>query len=182
MNHGRIDVGIGVEVKGAQRLVAWEPGGFDASFGAAAGAVVAFGHQQLGQKAAVAHLLAFGDLGHVLELGADRRQPQHPAGGVDRGVVIRDSSSRSGCQPQQFVITLDRRRACVRWKLSQPPRGQRGHRGEKARAGAAAHQAGPLALAPATSPFCDVVAPAQRAAAFTLRRIDDFRRHTLTQG
>jgi hypothetical protein len=41
---------------------------------------------------------------------------------------------------------------------------------------------GPLALAPATSPFCDVVVPAQSAAAFTLRRIDDFRRHTLTQG
>jgi len=41
---------------------------------------------------------------------------------------------------------------------------------------------GPLALAPATSPFCDVVVPAQSAAAFTLRRIHDFRRHTFTQG
>ena len=29
---------------------------------------------------------------------------------------------------------------------------------------------------------CDVVVPAQSAAAFTLRRIDDFRRDTLTQG
>ena len=32
------------------------------------------------------------------------------------------------------------------------------------------------------SPFCDVVVPAQSAAAFTLRQIHDFRRHTFTQG
>jgi hypothetical protein len=35
-----------------------EPGGLDPSFGAAAGAVVAFGHEQLGEEGAEGHLLA----------------------------------------------------------------------------------------------------------------------------
>jgi hypothetical protein len=33
---------------------------------------------------------------------------------------------------------------------------------------------GPLALAPAISPYCGVVVQAHSAAAFTLRRMDDF--------
>jgi len=115
VNHGRIDVGIAVEVEGAQRLVAWEPSGLDASFGAAAGAVVAFGHQQLGQKAAVAHLLAFGDLGHVLELGADRRQPQHPAGGVHRGIGGQfGQAATPGRGHQGFILSIGVSAATIR--------------------------------------------------------------------
>jgi len=49
-------------------------------------AVVALGHQQLGEEPAVGHLLAGGGLGHLGEPGADRGQPQHPAGLVDRGI------------------------------------------------------------------------------------------------
>jgi hypothetical protein len=45
VDDGGVEVGVGVEVEGAQRLLAGEPGGFDPPFGAAAGAVVALGHQ-----------------------------------------------------------------------------------------------------------------------------------------
>jgi hypothetical protein len=42
-----------------------EPGGLDAPLGAAAGAVVALGHEQFGEIAAVGHLLAGGGLGQL---------------------------------------------------------------------------------------------------------------------
>jgi hypothetical protein len=76
----------GTVVEGAQRLVPREPGGLDPALGAAAGAVVALGHEQLGEEPAVGHLLAGGGLGQVGELGADRGQVQHAAGLVDGGV------------------------------------------------------------------------------------------------
>jgi hypothetical protein len=71
MDDGRIDAGIGLEIEGAQRLFPGEAGGFDPALGAAAGAVVAFGHQQLGEKGAIGHLLAGGGLGQLGKLGAD---------------------------------------------------------------------------------------------------------------
>ena len=86
VDDGGVDVGVGVEVEVAQRLLPGEPGGLDPPFGAAAGAVVALGHQQLGEEAAVGHLLAGGGLGQLGELGADGGQAQHPAGLVDGGV------------------------------------------------------------------------------------------------
>jgi hypothetical protein len=69
-----------------QRFLAGEPGGPDLAFGPAAGAVVALGHEQLGEEAAVGHLLAGGGLGEVGELGADGGQVQHAAGLLDGGV------------------------------------------------------------------------------------------------
>jgi hypothetical protein len=65
---------------------AGEPGRFDQPLGAAPGAVVAFGHQQLGEERAVGHLLAGGGLGQVGELGADGGQAEHPTGLLDGGV------------------------------------------------------------------------------------------------
>jgi len=50
---------------------------------AAAVTVLAFGHQHLGEEAAVGHLLPLGAGGGCGALGADGGQPQHPAGGVD---------------------------------------------------------------------------------------------------
>ena len=86
VDDGGVDVRVGVEVEGAQRFLAGEPGGPDLPLGAAAVAVVALGHEQLGEEAAVGHLLAGGGVGEVGELGADGGQAQHPAGLVDGGV------------------------------------------------------------------------------------------------
>ena len=86
VDDGRIDMWVGVELKSAQALVPRERSRFDPAFGTAACPVVAFGHEQLGQEAAVGHLVAGGGLGEVTELTADGRQAQQPAGGVDRCV------------------------------------------------------------------------------------------------
>ena len=61
-------------------------GGLDPAFGAAPCPVVALGHQQFGEEAAVGHLVAGGGLGEISELGTDGGQPQQPAGGVDGSV------------------------------------------------------------------------------------------------
>ena len=45
VDHGGVDVGVGVEVKGSQGLLAGELGGLDSALGPASGAVVAFGEQ-----------------------------------------------------------------------------------------------------------------------------------------
>lgn len=112
VNDGGVDVVVGEEVEGPQSFVAGERGGFDASFGAAPVAVIAFGHEQLGEEAAVGHLIAGGGLGQVGELGADRGQAQHPAGGVDRGVggLFGQSSMAAGkmqvtCSPRRSIAT-----------------------------------------------------------------------------
>lgn len=51
-----------------------EPGRLDPPFRASAGPVVALRHQQLGEEAAVGHLVLGGTVGDVGELVADRRQ------------------------------------------------------------------------------------------------------------
>ena len=79
-------LGLASKSKSAQPLLAGEPGGLDPAVGAAAVAVVAFGHQQFGEEPAVGQLFAGGGVGELGELGADGGQPQHPAGLVDRGV------------------------------------------------------------------------------------------------
>jgi hypothetical protein len=56
VDDGGVDVRVGLEVEGAQRLLPWEPGCFDTTFGAVPGSVVAFGDQQLGQERPVGHL------------------------------------------------------------------------------------------------------------------------------
>ena len=86
VDDGGVDVRVGVEVEAAQGFLPGEPGSLDPPFGAAAGAVVAFGHQQLGEEGAVGHLLAGGGLGQVGELGADGGQAEHPACLLDGGV------------------------------------------------------------------------------------------------
>ncbi len=45
VDHGGIDVGVGVEVEGPQGLLAGELGGLDPAFGPASGAIVALGKQ-----------------------------------------------------------------------------------------------------------------------------------------
>jgi hypothetical protein len=45
VDHGWVDVGVGVEVELAERLVAGEADGLDAALGPAAGPVVAFGQE-----------------------------------------------------------------------------------------------------------------------------------------
>ncbi len=76
MDDRGVDVGVGLEVELAQRLLPGEGGGLEAAFGAAPVAVVALGHQQLGQEPAVGHLVADGSLGQFGELGTDGGQPQ----------------------------------------------------------------------------------------------------------
>jgi len=57
VNGGRVDGGVRLEVKGAQGLLPREAGCLDPSLRAPAGPVVALGHQQLGEEAAVGHLI-----------------------------------------------------------------------------------------------------------------------------
>jgi hypothetical protein len=59
-------------------------GSLDPPFRSSAGLVVAFGHQQFGEEAAVAHMVLHRAVGDVGELVADRGQPQQAAGTVDR--------------------------------------------------------------------------------------------------
>jgi hypothetical protein len=98
VDDGGVDGRVGVEGEGAQRFLAGEPGGLDLALGAAAGAVVALGHEHLGEEAPVGHLLAGGGVGEVGELGADGGQVQHPAGLVDGGVggLLGQSAARLG--------------------------------------------------------------------------------------
>jgi hypothetical protein len=86
MDGGGVDVGVGLKIEVVQPLLAGEPCCLDPAFGAAALPVLALGHQQLGQEPAVGELLTVGGIGNGGELGAQGRQPQHPACLVDRGV------------------------------------------------------------------------------------------------
>lgn len=86
VDRGGVHVGVGGEVEVAQRLLAGEAGGLDASFGASAVAVVALGQQQLGQERPVGHLVSRRGRGGVGEVRADRRQSQQAACLVDRRV------------------------------------------------------------------------------------------------
>lgn len=63
-----------------------EARGFDPALATAAVAVVALGHQQLGQEPAVGHLIADRGVGELGELAAHRGQPQVAAGGIDGGI------------------------------------------------------------------------------------------------
>jgi hypothetical protein len=69
-----------------QPFRAGEPGAADLPLGAAAVAVLAFAHEQLGEEPAVGELVPLGLVGGLGELAADGGQPQYPAGGVDRGL------------------------------------------------------------------------------------------------
>jgi hypothetical protein len=65
--------------------------------GAAAVAVLALAHEQLGEEPAVGELLPLGLVGGLGELAPDGGQPQHPAGGVDRRVCgFLGDASRAG--------------------------------------------------------------------------------------
>ena len=86
VDHGGADAGVGVEVEVGQPFRAGEPGAADLPLGAAAVAVLAFGHEQFGEEPAVGELLPLGLVGGAGELAADGGQPQHPAGGVDCGL------------------------------------------------------------------------------------------------
>ena len=92
--HGGADAGVGVVVEVGQPFRAGEPGAADLPLGAAAVAVLAFGHEQLGEEPAVGELLPLGLVGGLGELAADGGQPQYPAGGAGRGVrgFLGDSS------------------------------------------------------------------------------------------
>ncbi len=72
---GGVQTGVGGEVEGPQRFLPGEPGALDPAFGAAAGPVVALGHQQLGQERAVGHLLmgrGVGDAGNSARIVGSR--------------------------------------------------------------------------------------------------------------
>jgi len=72
--------GLASQSKARSDFSRGEPGSLDLALRAAAGVVVALGHEHLGEEAAVGHLLAGGGVGEVGELGADGGQAQHPAG------------------------------------------------------------------------------------------------------
>ena len=63
VDHGGADAGVGVEVEVGQPFRAGEPGAADLPLGAAAVAVVAFGHEQFGEEPAVGELLPLGLVG-----------------------------------------------------------------------------------------------------------------------
>lgn len=77
------------------------PASADAVLGASAGAVVAFGHQQLGQEPAVAVLFTFGVVGEPVELGVDGGQPQHAA------VVSIAASEACPVSPQRRGVVIE---------------------------------------------------------------------------
>jgi len=66
-----VDVPVGLEVEGPQRFLPWELRRLDAPFGAAAGQVVALGHQQFGEEPAIGHLVPGGCFGQFGELDPD---------------------------------------------------------------------------------------------------------------
>ena len=70
----------------AENRFAGEGGSLDPSFRAAAGPVVALGHQQLGEKPAIRHLITGCCFGKFWELGSDGGQPQHAARLVDGSI------------------------------------------------------------------------------------------------
>src|SRR5262245_41223768 len=73
----RVDGRVGVKEELLQPFWPWRTGVADSEFGAAAGAGVAFGGHQLGQKPEVGHLFTFsggGDLGEPLPDGGQAQQ------------------------------------------------------------------------------------------------------------
>ena len=124
--------GLAVEVEVVEPLGAGEAGVVDPADGAAVVAVVALGHQQLGEEPAVGQLLAFGGGGDGRpNWVADGRQPQDAAGWsmaasaacsvIDRRRVLVLVMSRfpcTACFPvgaraaagQQLVVSAHRRR------------------------------------------------------------------------
>jgi hypothetical protein len=70
----------------------------DTSLGAACVSVVAFGHDQFGQKSQVRQLFAVRGGGDFGEAGADGGQAQHPAGRIDGrgGGLLGDPTAGGG--------------------------------------------------------------------------------------
>ncbi len=75
MDDRGVDQGVGGEVELFDALVAWEAGVVDAPCGATLVPVVAFGHDEFGEKAEVGKLLAFGRGGDLFEPVTDGGQP-----------------------------------------------------------------------------------------------------------
>jgi len=71
VDHGRVHRGVGVEGELFDAFVAGEAGVVDAAGGAAAVAVVAFGHDQFGEEAEVGQLFALRGGGGLFESVAD---------------------------------------------------------------------------------------------------------------
>ena len=69
-DNGGLDAWVGVVVEVGQPLLAGEPGGGDPAGRAASVAVVALGHEQLGEAPAVGQLLALCGVGDLGEPGA----------------------------------------------------------------------------------------------------------------
>jgi hypothetical protein len=86
VNDGCVDVPVGLEVEGPQRLLPRELRRLDPPFGASPGPVVTLGHQQLGEEPAIGHLVTGGGFGQFGELGPDGGQPEHAACLVNGGV------------------------------------------------------------------------------------------------
>jgi hypothetical protein len=84
MHGGGVDGGVSGEVELLEPFRSGEPGGGESPGGAAAGAVVAFGHHQFGEELEIGQLLALGGGGDLAEPGPHRRQPQGAATGFDR--------------------------------------------------------------------------------------------------
>src|ERR1700739_3107736 len=78
--------GCAAKVKAGEPLRAGDPRAADLPLGAAAVAVLALAHEQLGEEPAVGELLPPALVAGGGELAAEGGQPQHPAGGVDRRV------------------------------------------------------------------------------------------------
>jgi hypothetical protein len=96
-----LTLGFGVVVEVGQPFRAGEPGGAQPPLGPAVVAVLAFGHEHLGEEPAVGQLVFLGLVGGISELGADGGQAQDPAGGVDRrvGGLLGDASCTGHGQP-----------------------------------------------------------------------------------
>jgi hypothetical protein len=113
---GRVDAQVGVEVEGPKGLVARKGGGLDPALGTPAGPVVALGHQQLGQKRPIRHLVAGGAVGQLGELLPDGGQPQQAAGLVDRGDGgFFGQSALAQCHDPSFSRPAVRPRPCRSW-------------------------------------------------------------------
>jgi hypothetical protein len=85
VDHRRRDGGVRGEVELFDPFCPWEPGGGDPPNGSPFVPVVAFGHHEFGEEPQVGQLFSFGCGGNLSEPGPDSRQPQQPAGGIDRG-------------------------------------------------------------------------------------------------
>lgn len=66
-----VDVPVGLEVEGPQRILPWELRRLDAPVRSGGGPVVALGHQRFGEEPAIGHLVPGGCFGQFGELGPE---------------------------------------------------------------------------------------------------------------